>query len=83
MIMLNLALNHSVEIGTNGKYCASSPDELALVNAAKYCGYTFLNRDKTDNSITVEIRNEKHKFYLLQVIDFTSARKRMTSIFRK
>jgi magnesium-transporting ATPase (P-type) len=43
-MMINLALNHSVSIGTNDKFCASSPDELALVNIAKYCGFEFVSR---------------------------------------
>jgi magnesium-transporting ATPase (P-type) len=35
-------------------YNASSPDELALVNAAKYFGYNFKGRDE-DNNMLVEI----------------------------
>ncbi len=81
-MMLNLALNHSVLIGSQGQYCASSPDELALVNAAKYCGYEFLSRDNSDNSVTLLVKGNKQKWFMLQVIDFTSARKRMTSVFR-
>ncbi len=30
-------------------YNASSPDELSLVNAAKYFGYSFNGRDEDDN----------------------------------
>ena len=37
-------------------YNASSPDELALVNAAKYFGYFFKGRDDDDNMI-VELKN--------------------------
>jgi magnesium-transporting ATPase (P-type) len=51
-MMLNLALNHSVLIGSNG-YCASSPDELALVNAAKYLGFEFISRENKTNSVTI------------------------------
>jgi phospholipid-transporting ATPase len=32
-------------------YNASSPDELALVNAAKFFGVTFLGRDDDSNMI--------------------------------
>jgi len=32
-------------------YNASSPDELALVNAAKYLGYSFIGRDEDDNIV--------------------------------
>jgi magnesium-transporting ATPase (P-type) len=35
-------------------YNASSPDELALVNAAKYFNYFFVGRDD-DNNIEVKI----------------------------
>ena len=53
-MLLNLALNHSVLIGSKG-YCASSPDELALVNAAKFMGYEFINRENKDNSVTISV----------------------------
>lgn len=48
--LLNLALNHSV-LYCRSKYCASSPDELALVNAAKYCGQTFTGRHLATNEV--------------------------------
>ena len=32
-------------------YNASSPDELALVNAAKYFGYYFKGRDDDNNMV--------------------------------
>jgi phospholipid-transporting ATPase len=40
----------------NLSYNASSPDELALVNAAKFFGYDFKGRDD-DNNIIVEVKN--------------------------
>ena len=80
-MLLNLALNHSVLISDRG-YSASSPDELALVNAAKFMGYEFIGRENRDNSVTISINGKKETWFLLQVIDFTSARKRMTSVFR-
>jgi magnesium-transporting ATPase (P-type) len=39
-------------------YNASSPDELALVNAAKYFGYQFLGRDD-ENNLLLEIHGEE------------------------
>jgi magnesium-transporting ATPase (P-type) len=57
-MMLNLALNHSVLIGQHG-FTASSPDELALVNAAKYCGYEFVGRENRDNSVTINVQGKK------------------------
>lgn len=35
-------------------YNASSPDELALVNAAKFFGYSFKGRDE-DNNVMIEV----------------------------
>jgi phospholipid-transporting ATPase len=49
-----LAVCHTVVIEErNGKvsFNASSPDELALVNGAKYLGYKFKGRDEEDNVI--------------------------------
>ena len=80
-MILNLALNHSVLIGSRG-YCASSPDELALVNSAKFVGYKFMSRDNRDNSVVIDVKGKQITYKLLQVIDFTSSRKRMTSVFR-
>jgi phospholipid-transporting ATPase len=71
-------------------YNASSPDELALVNAAKFFGYYFKGRDD-DNNMIVEMRGQDDdlgigtntkQFQLLNVIEFTSLRKRMTVIVR-
>jgi len=42
-------------------YNASSPDELALVNAAKYFGYFFKGRDD-ENNIEVEIQGKRTIF---------------------
>jgi phospholipid-transporting ATPase len=39
-------------------YNASSPDELALVNAAKYFGYYFKGRDD-DNNMVVEVKGSQ------------------------
>lgn len=56
--LTHLAVCHTVvaEVKPDGKtqYNASSPDELALVNAGKYFGYFFKGRDD-DNNIEVEI----------------------------
>jgi len=83
---LNLALCHTVIIEKlkNGKavYNASSPDELALVNAAKYFGVEFIERDH-DNNVTINFKGEIRKYQLLNIIEFSSARKRMTMILRQ
>jgi len=54
---------------------------LALVNAAKFFGFTFLGRDEDSNMI-LNIQGYEVKYKLLNVIEFTSARKRMTVIVR-
>jgi phospholipid-transporting ATPase len=51
-LLLHLALCHTIVIDERtGKYNASSPDELALVNAAKFFGAEFLRRDDENNMI--------------------------------
>ena len=45
MMLLGLALNHGVILDFKGSYLASSPDELSLLNAAKFMGVTMLARD--------------------------------------
>lgn len=55
--LTHLSVCHTVVAeAKDGKvlYNASSPDELALVNAAKYFGYFFKGRDD-DNNIEVDI----------------------------
>jgi phospholipid-transporting ATPase len=59
-VMLNLALCHTIIIEKkNGKtnYNASSPDELALVNAAKFFGVKFEDRDE-ENRMFIDFKGE-------------------------
>lgn len=56
-MLTHLSLCHTVvnEVKDNKSfYNASSPDELALVNAAKYFNFTFIGRDD-DNNIEISI----------------------------
>lgn len=49
-----LAVCHTVIVEKKGEissYNASSPDELALVNGAKFLGFNFVGRDEDDNII--------------------------------
>ncbi len=60
-VLLNLALCHTIIIEKkNGKtnYNASSPDELALVNAAKFFGVKFEDRDE-ENKMFIDFQGEK------------------------
>jgi phospholipid-transporting ATPase len=62
--MLNLAICHTVVIEhKDGKinYNASSPDELALVNAARFFGVKFAERDE-EGVITIDFKGEKQRY---------------------
>lgn len=61
-------------------YQASSPDEAALVNAARRQGYTYISRSNRDTVIDVFGKPESH--ILLETIEFDSTRKRMSIITR-
>ncbi|KAF2070558.1 hypothetical protein CYY_008121 [Polysphondylium violaceum] len=82
-----LAVCHSVVPDRPNKddseiiYEASSPDEAALVYAAKNLGYAFYNRDPT--GVFVNVRGKGiERFELLNVLEFNSDRKRMSVIVR-
>lgn len=90
-MLTNLAVNHTVQVETkyqdskgNIIYNASSPDELALVNGARYLGITYIGRDTTDNNIyNISFRGEETRQYeMLATIEFNSTRKRMTTVFK-
>lgn len=83
-----LAVCHTIIIEkseTDGSiaYNAASPDELALVNAARQFGLIFEDRDESNNIV---IRKKKTgevlKFQLLNIIEFTSTRKRMSLVVK-
>ena len=57
-------------------YTASSPDELALVEAAKDLGVAYVG----DGS--VETCTKKRHFAPVEVLEFTSARKRMSILLK-
>ncbi|KAJ2743090.1 hypothetical protein GGI20_004003 [Coemansia sp. BCRC 34301] len=62
-------------------YSAESPDEGALVRAAKNLGYTFLGRVKS--TVYLDVRGERLQYEVLDTIEFSSSRKRMTTILRR
>ena len=81
-MLLHLALCHTIILDDRtGKYNASSPDELALVNAAKFFGVVFKKRDE-DNNMVIDYRGVELKYKLLNVLEFNSTRKRMSVIIR-
>ncbi|XP_037636902.1 phospholipid-transporting ATPase IA isoform X3 [Sebastes umbrosus] len=81
--MTMMAICHTaVPEHTDGKiiYQAASPDEGALVRAAKNLGFVFSGR--TPDSVIVEMPGTEEKYELLHVLEFTSTRKRMSVIMR-
>ncbi|XP_014480270.1 PREDICTED: phospholipid-transporting ATPase ID isoform X6 [Dinoponera quadriceps] len=79
-----LALCHTVmPEEKNGKieYQAQSPDEAALVSAARNFGFVF--KERSPNSITIEVMGKKEIYELLCILDFNNVRKRMSVILRK
>eukprot|EP00124_Ichthyophonus_hoferi_P000614 Ihof_evm7s24 gene=Ihof_evmTU7s24 len=79
-----LAVCHTVQAealeGGKLKYNAQSPDESALVGAAKNFGYVFKSRN-LDN-MTIEVNGVIESYGCLAILDFNSDRKRMSIILR-
>uniref|UniRef100_A0A7N6F634 Phospholipid-transporting ATPase n=1 Tax=Anabas testudineus TaxID=64144 RepID=A0A7N6F634_ANATE len=61
-------------------YQASSPDEGALVKGAKGLGFVFSAR--TPHSVIIEARGKEMSYELLNVLEFSSNRKRMSVVVR-
>lgn len=89
MFLLSLALCHTClpEVQENGEthFMASSPDELALVQAAQDMGFLLINRDV--NTITLKMPGPdgdsvSETYEVLDVIEFSSKRKRMSIVLR-
>lgn len=62
-------------------YKAESPDEAALVSAARDMGFSFLSRQ--GKRLRVDILGTEYEFQLLNVLEFNSTRKRMSVIVRR
>lgn len=83
-----LSLCHTVlttvdsETGTL-QYKAQSPDEEALVEAAAAVGYVFRGRDRDVLHLQTPFSDELERYQLVNILDFTSARKRMSVIVKK
>lgn len=91
IFILAIALCHTCipEADSQGEiiYQAASPDEQALVTAAQELGYMMI--DRQNSSITIKVTppdNESDPYFetyqILNVIEFTSSRKRMSVIVR-
>ncbi|TMW63660.1 hypothetical protein Poli38472_002601 [Pythium oligandrum] len=85
--LVHLAVCHSVvlEQGEDKlglRFSASSPDELALVSGAKFLGYEFVARKNGSVSIKMPGSSKEVVYELLEMIEFTSTRKRMSVVVR-
>lgn len=61
-------------------YKAQSPDEAALVSAARDVGAVFINKNNT--VVDVEVMGQPERYTPLKVLEFNSTRKRMSVIVR-
>ncbi|KAH7909858.1 hypothetical protein BJ138DRAFT_1195493 [Hygrophoropsis aurantiaca] len=83
-----LALCHTVLTAVDPKtgaieYKAQSPDEAALVQAAADVGFIFRGREKEVLSLQTPFSKAIERYELLNILEFTSARKRMSIVVRK
>ena len=83
----HLSLNHDVapEQGKDGDivYSASSPDENALVSFARHLGYYFFKRSTSTGTVQNVRLNRDIDFTILNVLPFSSKRKRSSVIVRR
>ena len=61
-------------------YKAESPDEAALVAAARDAGFPFLGKSK--DLLEVEVMGQSEKYTFLKMLEFNSTRKRMSVVLR-
>ncbi|KAK3690751.1 drs2 neo1 protein [Vermiconidia calcicola] len=88
--ILAIALCHTAlpEIQQDGMeldFQASSPDELALVRAAQDLGFLVISRSTqsiTLREVDMKGQEQQHVYRILDVIEFSSKRKRMSIIVR-
>ncbi|XP_029161025.1 phospholipid-transporting ATPase IA isoform X2 [Nylanderia fulva] len=81
--MVMLSVCHTVipeKIDNSIIYHAASPDERALVDGARNFNYVFDTR--TPNFVEVVALGETLRYEILNVIEFTSARKRMSVVVK-
>lgn len=61
-------------------YKAESPDEAALVAAARDAGFPFISKSK--DAIDIEVMSQSERYIPMQMLEFNSTRKRMSVIVR-
>ena len=75
--LLCISLCHSIYTETNNKneliFQGSSPDEISLINAARYFQYVFLKRE-LGNIIVLEIFGIKEEYIVNYYLEYSSER---------
>ncbi|RLO08627.1 hypothetical protein DYB28_008569, partial [Aphanomyces astaci] len=84
--LTHLSVCHSVvlerdDVTNTTNFSASSPDELALVAGAAYFGHQFTERSNGRAVVHVLGKGDV-EFQMLELIEFTSTRKRMSVVVR-
>jgi phospholipid-translocating ATPase len=65
------------------EYKAQSPDEVVVMQAAAEVTLVFCERDREILRLRIWFLEEVEQYELLNILDFTSARKRMSVVLRK
>ena len=83
-----LSLCHTVLTAVDSEtgtllYKAQSPDEEALVHGAASVGYVFRGRDRDVLHLQTPFSDDLEHYQLVNILEFTSARKRMSVIVKK
>jgi len=78
MLFLDRYLNASLVLPGELVYLAQSPDEGALVTAARNFGFVF--RSRTPDSVSIVEMGRQRSYELLNILDFNNVRKRMSVI---
>ena len=63
------------------EYQAQSPDENALVSAARNFGFVF--KERSPDSITISVMGQVECYDLLCILDFNNVRKRMSVVVQR
>lgn len=61
-------------------YSSSSPDEIAIINFAKFCGYEFVGEEQEKMIVYNRVEDRIHRYSILANLEFSSDRKRMSVI---
>ena len=83
--LFHLSICHTVMAEFNQEtkeltYNSSSPDETALINFARYCGFIFQGIN-LDNILSILYNEKEYLFKILYELSFNSTRKRQSVIF--